>query len=245
MRQCSLCLSQVANFLPLPENLLRLFNDLQVDYSLEDFETLNVGQYSCPACGSADRERLYALFVRQCLQWGGEAPMRILDIAPARALSHFLCGLQHVHYRSADLSSPLADDQVDITDMALYADDSFDFILCSHVLEHVPDDARAIAELYRVLAPGGAAILMVPILLGREETDEDPTVEDLEQRWRRFGQDDHVRMYAREDYLARLRRGGFEVLELDSAAFGEGVFRHHGITEQSMLYVGRKPGNGA
>lgn len=240
MRQCSLCLSQVPNFLPLPDNLVRLFNRLEVDYSLEDFETLNVGQYSCPSCGAADRERLYALFVRACLQWDGEQPMRILDIAPAPALSHFLSGLAQVHYRSADLCSPLADDQVDITDMALYADASFDFILCSHVLEHVPDDAKAIAELYRVLAPGGAAILMVPILLGRDATDEDPAVDDVNERWRRFGQDDHVRMYAREDYLARLRRGGFEVLELDSATFGEGVFRQHGITEQSVLYIGRK-----
>lgn len=240
MRQCALCLNQVPNFLPLSESYVRLFNGLPVDYSLEDFETLNVGQYSCPHCGAADRERLYALFVRACLSWTGEQPMRVLDIAPAVALSRFLCGLPNVHYRSADLCSPLADDQVDITDMGLYADASFDFILCSHVLEHVPDDARAMAELFRVLAPGGAAILMVPILLTQAETDEDPTVTDVSERWRRFGQDDHVRMYARDDYLARLQRAGFQVQALDSAAFGAGVFRHHGISEQSVLYIGRK-----
>lgn len=240
MRQCPLCLSRVANFLPLPEAYVRFFNNLPVEYSLEDFETLNVGQYSCPSCCAADRERLYALFVRACLRWSGEQPMRILDIAPAQALSNFLCDLPNVHYRSADLCSPLADDQVDITDMALYADSSFDFIVCSHVLEHVPDDARAIAELYRVLAPGGAAILMVPILLTQEATDEDPALEDVGERWRRFGQDDHVRMYARGDYLERLGRAGFQVQALDSQAFEPGAFRLHGITEQSVLYIGCK-----
>jgi SAM-dependent methyltransferase len=134
--------------------------------------------------------------------------------------------------------STLADDKVDITDMNCYPSGSFDLIVCSHVLEHVPDDAKAIRELNRVLAPNGSAILMVPILLGLQQTDEDPSVTDVNERWRRFGQDDHVRMYARNDFLQRLQAGGFEVESLDAAKFGCEIFQQCGITEQRVLYVG-------
>lgn len=110
--------------------------------------------------------------------------------------------------RSADLFSPLADDIVDIMDMNIYVDNAFDFIVCSHVLEHVPDDRKAIAELYRVLDNNGVAILMVPILLTAQVTDEDPDETDVNVRWSRFGQDDHIRMYAKHDYMSRVREGG-------------------------------------
>jgi ubiquinone/menaquinone biosynthesis C-methylase UbiE len=88
-------------------------------------------------------------------------------------------------------------------------DRSFDAVLCNHVLEHVPDDRKALGEIFRVLKPGGWAILMVP-LSSRAETDEDPTVVDPKERERRFGQDDHVRLYG-QDYQARLEAAGFHV----------------------------------
>lgn len=135
--------------------------------------------------------------------------------------------------------SPLADDKVDITQMDCYSDGRFDLIVCSHVLEHVPDDAKAIRELNRILAHNGVAILMVPILLGLQQTDEDPSVTDVNERWRRFGQDDHIRMYEREDFLKRLRAGGFQVKNLDVATFGHEIFKQCGITEQSVLYIGQ------
>ncbi|MDE1164328.1 MAG: class I SAM-dependent methyltransferase [Pseudomonas sp.] len=240
MRSCPLCNARFANFMPLPPSFFEVFHRLRVFYSLEDFETLNVGQYSCPGCQSSDRDRLYALFVQQHLAPLGQQPLRILDIAPAPVLSAFLKQIPGSLYRSADLFSPLADDQVDLQDMSLYPDASFDFIVCSHVLEHVPDDRRAIAELYRVLAKGGVAILMVPILTTATQTDEDPLEASVDERWARFGQDDHIRMYCREDFLERLRGGGFEVRAMNGADFSEGSFRRHGITERSVLYVGQK-----
>ena len=240
MRTCSVCSSRFPNFLPLPVKYFDVFHRLKVFYSLEDFETLNVGQYSCPVCQCSDRDRLYALYIARFLPMQEGRPLRILEIAPAPILSKLLRDLPNVQYRSADLYSELADDKVDITDMHLYPDEYFDFIVCSHVLEHVPDDAKAIAELHRVLAPGGRAILMVPILTTIHETDEDPDEKSVDERWARFGQDDHVRMYAKEDFLGRLRNGRFVVESFDSARFGEGVFRMHGITEASILYIGSK-----
>lgn len=240
MRSCPVCSSEFANFLPLTSHYFEMLNELNVSYSLEDFETLNTGQYACPRCGSSDRDRLYALFVRTFLARPANRPLRILDIAPAPILSQFLKSIADIEYRSADLFSPLADDIVDIMDMNIYADNAFDFIVCSHVLEHVPDDRKAIAELYRVLDNNGVAILMVPILLTAQITDEDPDETDVNVRWARFGQDDHIRMYAKHDYMSRVREGGFELLELDSRSFGDGTFRQHGITEQSVLYIGTK-----
>lgn len=240
MRTCPVCSCRFPNFYPLPRGHLEITNRLGVFYSIEDFETLNIGQYSCPECIASDRDRLYALYAMQLLEHPQEIPLRILDIAPAPVLSTFLRSLPNARYRSADLFSPMADDKVDIMDMAIYADESFDFIICSHVLEHVDDDGRAIAELYRVLAKGGSAILMVPILLTIEETDEDPHEKNEEERWARFGQNDHVRLYAKHDFIARLAQGGFQVKALDTHAFGSGTFREHGITEQSVLYIGSK-----
>ncbi|WP_462379134.1 class I SAM-dependent methyltransferase [Pseudomonas sp. Marseille-QA0892] len=240
MRECPVCVSKFPNFLPLPNSYFEIFHRLNVFYSLEDFETLNVGQYTCPCCGSSDRERLYALYVNAFLPRPHDRQMRILDIAPAANLSKVLRSLPNAEYRSADLSSHLADDAVDITHMEIYGDSAFDFIVCSHVLEHVPDDAKAISELYRVLATGGRAILMVPILKTALQIDEDPTEQSPEERWARFGQDDHVRMYSRPGFLERLRVGGFTVECFDSNRFGMDVFKKYGISESSVLYVGSK-----
>jgi hypothetical protein len=79
---------------------------------------------------------------------------------------------------------------------------------------------------------------MVPILTTRTTTDEDPTVTDADERWRRFGQDDHVRMYARADWLTRLRESGWTIEEWDHTAFGADRLRTHGVSERSVLYVG-------
>lgn len=240
MRTCPVCANRFPNFYPLSRHYLEVAHRLNVHYSVDDFETLNVGQYSCPECAASDRDRLYALFAMHMLKNPEGIPLRILDIAPAPVLSAFLRSLPNAHYRSADMFSPMTGDKVDIMDMNIYADESFDFIVCSDVLAQVRDDARAIAELYRVLAKGGAAILMVPILLIATETDEDPDEQSEDEHWARFGQNDHVRMYAKHDFTDRLQNAGFRVDAMGSQAFGNGTFKEHGITEQSVLYIGRK-----
>ncbi|RDD93903.1 glycosyltransferase [Acidovorax sp. BoFeN1] len=241
MLSCPVCGKNAAHFLPLPDQYAQTLRQFNAPFSLSDFETLNIEQYNCPSCQASDRDRLYAHFIRRHLLRPGLPPLRILDIAPAPALSDLLRGIGGRGYRSADLASPLADERVDVTDMRVYADNSFDLVICSHVLEHVDDDAAAIREMHRVLAPGGCAILMVPILTTATETDEDPAETRVEERWRRFGQNDHVRMYAKGDFVARLRSGGFTVEEWSQTEFGEAVFQAHGIRPGSVLYISRKP----
>jgi ubiquinone/menaquinone biosynthesis C-methylase UbiE len=132
------------------------------------------------------------------------------------------------------------DDRVDVTDMCTYADNQFDFFICSHVLEHVMDDRKALGELYRVLKPMGQGILMVPIVLGIEEIDEDPSITDDAERWRRFGQHDHVRLYSKHGFIDRVSEAGFRIHQHGWEYFGKEVFTRNGVASQSILYVVEK-----
>lgn len=140
----------------------------------------------------------------------------MLHVAPEYTLSNRLQALSNLNYLSIDLSSRRAMQRMDLTALAL-DDASFDVILCSHVLEHIPDDRRAMRELHRVLRPGGWAILQVPLDPERAMTYEDASITDPERRLEHFGQEDHVRVYGR-DYPDRLREAGFTVDEDDFAA---------------------------
>ena len=111
------------------------------------------------------------------------------------------------------MNSPLAEVKVDICDLP-FEDESFDVILCNHVLEHIPNDEKALKELYRILKKGGWGVFQVPQDLNREKTFEDDSITDKKERAKIFGQYDHVRIYGL-DYFDRLRKIGFEVQEID------------------------------
>jgi SAM-dependent methyltransferase len=134
-------------------------------------------------------------------------PKRVLHVAPEQAFEGRLRDRLGAGYLTADLLDPHVMERMDITDIQ-YPDESFDVIYCSHVLEHVEDDQRAMREFRRVLKKSGWAILLVPIM--GDMTFEDPTVVRPSDRLRVFGQEDHVRRYGR-DYADRLRRAGFDV----------------------------------
>jgi SAM-dependent methyltransferase len=120
-----------------------------------------------------------------------------------------LSSLPNLDYTSVDLESPLAMHKMDLAQLA-FEDERFGVVICSHVLEHIPDDRRAMRELYRVLRPGGWGIIQSPVDVTREATLEDETVVSPRQRERLFEQRDHVRSYWR-DYFARLEEAGFVV----------------------------------
>jgi SAM-dependent methyltransferase len=243
---CPVCESRVASFLPLPEfyreNLLRY----GFPFGGNDAETCNDRAYSCPTCNATDRDRLCALFLGDYLK-GLESvqPIKIVDFGPSAPLSEFIFRLikssgRDIQYRTADLLAENVDDRVDITELRSYKDDEFDFFICSHVLEHVENDKKALSELRRILKPSGRAILMVPIILSVEQIDEDTRVMDEAERWSRFGQHDHVRLYSKSGFLSRVREAGFQVYEYGKEAFGEELFIKAGISSQSVLYIVEK-----
>jgi len=133
--------------------------------------------------------------------------LKLLDMAPVDCLQRKFRAVPNIDYISVDLESPMAMVKMDITDMQ-FSSNQFDCIICYHVIEHMPDDQMAMKEIFRVLKPGGWAILQVPVL--RDESFEDPSVITPEDRERVFGQRDHVRIYGL-DYKYRLEQVGFSV----------------------------------
>ena len=156
---------------------------------------------------------LWLLLDRLCPELLGDA-RSLLHFAPEPGLEEHL-RRRVTGYASADVAPGVADLTLDITAIDL-PDGSFDGIICSHVLEHVPDDAQAMRELRRVLVAGGWAIVMVPIDHGREATLEDPSITDPDVRREMFWQEDHVRLYAC-DIVDRLTQAGFRVEHLRPA----------------------------
>ncbi len=189
-------------------------------------------------CGVSDRDRMYKLYIDGYdLPAGDES--QLLDFAPSEQLSTYL-KTKTKRYRSADLFMKNVDDKIDITNMKLYQDNSFDFFVCSHILEHVESDAKALSELYRVLKPGGCGILMTPIIDKSGVQDEDPSVTNVPERLKRFAQDDHVRLYEKQVFLARVRRAGFKIGVYGYWNLGLVNMLRNGIDLKSRLYVVKK-----
>lgn len=167
-------------------------------------------------------------------------PFRFLDIAPGRSLSFWLKSHPHIFYRSCDMYMPEADDKADIHNLP-YADETFDFVLCSHVLEHVDDPVRATSEIRRVLKQNSIAILMAPICLSIQDNYENPEVTTPEGRWQHFGQDDHVRIFSKPGFVDVIRRSGLAVQEVPVSEFlTPEVCDTYGIGLRSVLYLGVK-----
>lgn len=165
-----------------------------------------------PSTLSLERHRLLWLYLKDHTDFF-TASHKVLHFAPEQAFYKRFRKLENLDYTTTDLESPLADVKADICNLP-FEDNSFDFILCNHVLEHIPDDTLAMQELYRILAPGGIAILQIPQDLQREKTFQDDSITDPKERAKIFGQYDHVRIYGR-DYFGKLRSVGFDVEEVD------------------------------
>jgi SAM-dependent methyltransferase len=238
---CPVCNKKIHRFLPLPDFYKENLEKHGYAYSFDDAETLNYKAYSCPHCSASDRDRLYALYISKYLKEYKVSNISMLEIAPSRPLTENLKNTGKITLRTADLMMQGVDDCIDITNMTCYGDGAFDSFICSHVLEHVPDDLKAMRELYRILKPGGWGILMVPIPLTLDHIDEDPLLDDVGERWRRFGQDDHVRMYSKNGFVERAEAAGFTVRQYGQEYFGLDTFKTHGISEKSVLYVVEKP----
>lgn len=139
--------------------------------------------------------------------------LKVLHFAPEQEFYKRFKKQPNIDYTTTDLLSPLADVKADICNLP-FEDNSYDVILCNHVLEHIPDDTKAMQELYRVLKPSGMGIFQIPQDLSRATTFSDDTIVDQKERAKIFGQYDHVRVYGR-DYFDKLRSIGFKVTEED------------------------------
>lgn len=168
-----------------------------------------------PSTLSLERHRLLWLFLKKETNFFTDS-LKVLHFAPEQAFYKRFRKLENLEYTTTDLNSPLADVKADICDLPFPAN-SFDVILCNHVLEHIPNDTKAMHELYRVLKPGGWGVFQIPQDLNSARTFEDNSITDKTERAKIFGQYDHVRVYGR-DYFEKLRSIGFKVTEMDFTA---------------------------
>jgi SAM-dependent methyltransferase len=193
-RMCSVCKSSVRAFKP--------YGSAQRPDAL------------CPVCDAVERHRFtWAFFERRTDLFDGK-PKRMLHVAPEPGFERRLRGLRGLDYQTGDPQDQHADIKLDITRIDL-PDDRFDVIHCSHVLEHIHEDERAMRELARVLKPSGWATILVPIM--GETTFYDPAITDPLERTRVYGQWDHVRAYGK-DFPSRLAAQGFHVEVVPASA---------------------------
>lgn len=167
-----------------------------------------------PSTLSLERHRLLWLYLQnETTFFTSKEKIKVLHFAPEQAFYKLFRNQKNLDYTTTDLLSPLADVKADICNLP-FQDNQYDIILCNHVLEHIPDDTKAMQELIRVLKPSGMAILQIPQDLNRCTTFSDDSIKDQKERAKIFGQYDHVRIYGR-DYFDKLRSIGFKVIEED------------------------------
>lgn len=233
-RVCACC-GHHTIFNPLPEYyFLQMAKHHTIRYT---GETINPEEYFCIRCQALDRDRLMVAFLQKmglpCMKKG----IRFLQIAPSAVIEKWIINnCPNVKYESTDLYMENVTFRSDIQDLSQIEDDTYDFFICSHVLEHVKDDRKAMRELRRILKPDGVGLFLVPIAMELEEIDEEWGLSE-EENWRRFGQNDHCRRYARKGMMDRLEESGFFVHPLGKEFFGEKLFSENAFVDTSTLYV--------
>ncbi len=238
---CPVCQSRNKFFAPLPAMYAE--NAARHGYSLFGTgEMTSHEAYSCNVCGASDRDRLCAWWINLAAKAGiFTAAQGMIHFAPEAVLSQWIRREKFFRrYVTADLSMAGVDHKVDLTHMP-FGDSSFDFFICNHVLEHVPDDRAALGELFRILKKGGCGILLTPVSVGLLKTREDSSITDEAGRWRHFGQNDHVRLYAHDDYVRRVTGAGFQLRQFSIADFGSTAFIYMGLKPTSIFYVVGRP----
>lgn len=196
----------------------------------------------CPKCGSLERHRLLCSYLESKTDLFANRKIKLLHFAPEKFFYDKFIAMSRVEYMACDISPELYkfDKQQKIKKVDITAipcnDSSIDVILCNHVLEHIPDDHKAMSELFRVLKPNGWGIFQVPIDYDREKTYEDFSITTDEGRAAAFGQNDHVRWYGR-DYSNRLRTVGFNVKEDGYVGnFSNSDLHRYGFMKNEIIY---------
>lgn len=192
-----------------------------------------------PSTLSLERHRLLWLYLQQQTDFFTH-PQKVLHFAPEQAFYKRFKKLNNLDYTTTDLNSPIADVKADICDLP-FKDNSYNTVICNHVLEHIKDDTKAMQELYRILKPNGMAILQIPQDLNRKTTFEDDSIVDQKERAKIFGQYDHLRIYGR-DFFDKLRSIGFEVDEVDfTSKLSDSEIDYYRLAKGEIIPVCFKP----
>jgi SAM-dependent methyltransferase len=192
----------------------------------------------CPVCLSLERHRLMWLYLRDHSDFFTKEA-KVLHIAPEQPFYKKFRKAQNLDYTTGDLVSPLADIHFDIMDIPL-PKNTYDWVICNHVLEHVENDIDAMKQIFRILKPGGHAIMQVPINYTYKETHEDLSITDSKERERIFGQYDHVRWHGL-DYPERIKKAGFTVNEFDiKNKICTSLIERYRLDKQEILFVAIK-----
>lgn len=228
---CPICNHETNEFLPggINEEVLQKLKVIGGGYR---------NNVLCPTCQSSDRERLIYMYLHNIIEIPKKNNYKILHFAPERNTRKYLKSFDNIKYLSADAFRKDVDKNIDATQIP-EEDNTFDLIICNHVLEHILDDKKAMSEILRVLKPYGTAILQVPISLELEKTFEDLTIIEAEDRLKIFGQEDHVRIYGK-DYPLKLIQVGFNVEKFcwkDNDIFKSNNF---GFIDNEILFIGHK-----
>lgn len=194
----------------------------------------------CPDSLSLERHRLLWLFLQQRTSFFKER-LHFLHIAPEQCFMKAFERQHGVKYITADLESPLARVKMDVHKIP-FEQNTFDVVMCNHVMEHVDNDLLAMREIFRVLKPGGWAIMQVPFFSPvPDQTFEDPSITSPREREQAYGQNDHVRLYG-QDYPDRIRSAGFEVREdhFVEELSAEDI-RRYSLPPHEVIYYCTKP----
>ena len=234
LKVCSCC-GETVFYEPIPQYYNEMKKKFNVTYKGID-ETLNRDEYLCPNCHSSDRDRLIISFMKKVGVREAKEGTRLLQIAPAAGIDAWIrIKCPQIEYETTDLFMDNVSFNSDIQYMNEVDDETYDIIICSHVLEHVQDDRKALHTLKRILKPNGMIIFLVPVDLKMDQIDEEWGLPE-EENWKRFGQGDHVRRYGKNGLVSRLKEAFF-VHELGKEYFGSELFHECGLTDTSTLYV--------
>lgn len=236
-RHCAICDRKVWRFMPYRSGssgappLMRALDTVGSD----------ADHFECPRCGAHDRERHLLLYLRASGVLAGLHGKSLLHFAPEKRLSHFLRAAQLERYLPCDLFPQHPEvARVNMLDMPFDAG-TFDVVIANHVLEHVDDDARGLAEVHRILKPGGIAILQTPYSSRLHCTWEDPGIDTPSARLQAYGQEDHVRLFGR-DIFARIVAAGFEsLIGQHSELLGDVDVDTAGVNSEEPFFLFRKP----
>ncbi|MCX7955460.1 MAG: methyltransferase domain-containing protein [Bacteroidales bacterium] len=238
---CPVC-DKKSYFKPIDEYFLKQWQKYQFQYSIFCFETYNIVEYSCCNCNANDRYRLIALYLKYFFEYKN-AEYHLLEVGFSPFTFNIIKALnkrKKIIYYILDKYYTKADFINDIENCKQLKDNFFDIIICSHILEHLENPVNAIKEIYRILKFGGIAIFLAPILTTIEKTIENSEYKTPALRWKYFGQNDHLRIFSKTDFINLLSIAPFSISQLDVNYFGTAKFNEFGIDERSILYVCKK-----